>query len=297
MPVYKTLLFVSLLVAVLAPRAEGTTYEVWPDGRLPYPTIQSAVDACGSAGDAVSIHGGVYHETGIIVSGKGISMAVWPGEQAFMIAPTPFTGTCVTFDNSSSFTLGSIAFRGYETGVVVQGSSGTVQFITVQACTHGVSISGASTATVWYSVVDSCGTAVEVQGGSATLRNQTIVHCTTGALFSGGNATFSRTIVYGCGTGVQCSGGSSTLSCNDFYINTANYGGCTAGAGDFYLDPKFCFWASSAGPYWLHITSPCLARANPAPCNVYIGAITSGPGCTGTAVEQSTWGSIKNIYR
>jgi len=296
MPVYKTLLLVSLLVAFLAPAAGTTTYEVWPDGRGSYPTIQSAVDACAASGDAVAIHGGVYHETGIIVSGKSISMDEWPGERVFMIAPTPLSGTCLTFDNSSSFTLGSIAFRAYETGVVVASSSGTVQFITVQACNRGVAISGTSVATMWFSLVDSCGTAVEVQGGSATLRNQTIVHCTTGALFSGGNATFARTIVYSCGTGVQCSGGIASLSCNDFYINTVDYGGCTAGANDFYLDPRFCFWKSPAGPYWLHDTSPCLVKsANP--CNVYVGAITSGSGCTGAAVEHTTWGSIKNIYR
>ncbi|HEY5133906.1 MAG TPA: hypothetical protein VII85_09500, partial [Candidatus Krumholzibacteriaceae bacterium] len=118
----------------------------------------------------------------------------------------------------------------------------------------------------------------------------------TGALFSGGNATFARTIVYSCGIGVQCSGGIASLSCNDFYINTVDYGGCTAGANDFYLDPRFCFWKSPAGPYWLHDTSPCLVKsANP--CNVYVGAITSGSGCTGAAVEHTTWGSIKNIYR
>ncbi|MGD1048359.1 MAG: NosD domain-containing protein [Candidatus Krumholzibacteriaceae bacterium] len=292
------LLLVSLLVAVLAPAAWTTTYEVWPDGRGLYPTIQDAVNACAASGDAVAIHGGVYHQTGIIVSGKSITMTESTGEQAFMISPAPLSGTCITFSNSTSFTLGSLEFRGYATGVAVGGSSsGYIQFVTVQACGRGVAISGAATTTMWYSIVDSCGTAVEVQGGSPTLRNETIVYCTTGALFSGGSAAFSRSIVYGCGTGVQCSGGSATLSCNDFYINTADYDGCTAGAGDFYTDPMFCFWASSAGPYWLHSSSPCLARANPSPCNVYIGAITSGPGCTGTAVEHTTWGSIKNIYR
>ena len=296
MTVFKTLLLVSFIVAILAPAAGTTTYEVWPDGRGSHPTIQSAVNACAVSGDAVALHGGVYHETGIIVSGKSVAMAEYTGEQAFMMAPTPLSGTCVTFNNSSSFTIGSIVFRGYDTGIAVESSSGTVQFITVQACSRGVAISGASTATMWYCLVDSCGTAVEVQGGSATLRNQTIVHCTTGAVFSGGNAAFSRTIVYSCGTGVRCSGGIASLSCNDFYINTVDYDGCTAGANDFYLDPKFCFWKSSAGPYWLHNTSPCLVKSDN-PCNVLIGAITSGPGCTGTAVEQATWGSIKNFYR
>ena len=108
----------------------------------------------------------------------------------------------------------------------------------------------------------------------------------------------TRSIVYGCTTGVQCSGGGATLGCNDFFNNGTDYSSCTAGATDFPTDPMFCFWASSAGPYWLHSLSPCFNNTVKNPCNVKIGAITSTlPGCTGTAVESSSWGSIKGMYR
>jgi hypothetical protein len=107
----------------------------------------------------------------------------------------------------------------------------------------------------------------------------------------------TKSIVYGCPTGVQCAGGSAALGCNDYFLNGADYAGCAAGTNDFYLDPKFCFWASSANPYSLHSTSPCFVKTLN-PCNAQIGAITGTlAGCTGTAVERTTWGSIKEIYR
>jgi hypothetical protein len=150
---------------------------------------------------------------------------------------------------------------------------------------------------VWFSVADSCATGIEVQGGTATLQNETIVNCATGASFLGGSATVTRSIFYHCQTGVQCSGGSGALSCNDFWINGSDYAGCASGANDFYLDPKFCFWASPVGPYYLHSTSPCFATSLN-PCNVKVGAFTGTlPGCSGTAVSRSSWGAIKAIYR
>lgn len=291
----KSLLIAALIVASVAPASGSKTWTVLPDGSGNTPTVQSAVDSAASLGDVIVIKGGVYHQDGIIVDGKSITIVQSEG-QVHMIVPPSGSGVCFTFRNSAAGNLSSLAFRGFETAIAVEDASPTIQFATLKACNRGITISGASTPKVWYSLLDSCGTAVEVQGGSVTLQNQTIVNCSIGTRFLGGSSSFTRTIVANCATGVQCSGGSATIGCNDFFLNAADYAGCAAGTNDFYTDPKFCFWKSTAGPYWLHDTSPCLTRTNP--CGVLVGAFTApSAGCTGTAVEQTSWGAIKAIYR
>jgi hypothetical protein len=294
--VHKTPIIAVFIVAAVAVGAEARNWYVLANGSGNTPTIQSAVDSAASSGDAILIQTGVYHEGGIVVDGKSIMFIQYEG-QVYLIAPSAGSGTCFTIRNATAFSIEGIALRGFETAIAVENASGTIQWITVRKCNRGVTISDpVSSPTIWYSLVDSCGTGIEVRGGSVTLQNQTIVNCSTGAVFLGGSATFSRTIVYNCGTGVQCSGGSASLNCNDFFLNVSNYTGCPPGTNDFSLDPKFCFWKSTAGPYWLHDTSPCLTKVNP--CAEYVGAFNAPiAGCTGTAVERATWGSIKSIYR
>jgi hypothetical protein len=287
------MLLVATLIAVSASgRIEGKTWNV-PVGA---PTIQAAVDSCAVSGDAIQITGGVYHEGSIVVNGKNISIDQIGG-QVIVIAPSIGIGTCFTIRNATAGALRSLVIRGFGTAIAIENASPTVQFVSLKACNQGMTIAGASSPQFTYSIVDSCVTGIDVQAGSVTLQNETIVHCGTGVRFLGGSSGMTRSIVYGCTTGVQCSGGGATLGCNDFFLNGADYNGCAAGANDFYLDPKFCFWAAIAGPYWLHSTSPCFVISLN-PCNVRIGAITSpSPGCSGTAVESSSWGSIKSMYR
>lgn len=285
-----------LAVTMTAFRAEAETWHVYPDGSGNTPTIQSAVDSAIS-GDVILVAAGVYHQGDIVIDGKVLTIDQNP--QAYLLAPSFGNGTGITIRNVSGFTLNSLTFRGFETAVALENASGFIQYITVKACARGITISGASSApTVWFCVVDSCGTGVEVQGGGPVLlQNETIVNCSTGARFLGGSTTFTRNIVYHASTGMQCSGGSVIGSCNDFYLNTLNYGGCTPGTNDFYLNPMFCFWKTPApSSYWLHVASPCFVTVSN-PCGVRVGAFTSAAGCSGTATEHTTWGAIKDIYR
>lgn len=291
MPVQKMLLVAALIVVSVSGKVEGKIWSV-PAGA---PTIQAAVDSCAATGDLIQITGGVYHEGSILVDGKNITIN--QNGQVTIIAPSIGIGTCFAIRNTTGGSIMFLAIRGFGTAIAVENASLSITAVSLKACNKGVTVAGASSPQFTYSIVDSCGTGIEVQAGSVTLQSNTIVHCGTGARFLLGSTTMTRSIVYGCTTGVQCAGGGATLGCNDFFNNGTDYGGCSAGTNDFYLDPKFCFWASSAGPYWLHNTSPCFnVLLNP--CNVKIGAITStSPGCTGTAVERSSWESIKNIYR
>jgi hypothetical protein len=286
----------AIAVTVTACGAKAKTWYVYPNGSGSTPTIQSAVDSAVS-GDNILISAGTYYQGNIVIDGKILTIDQNP--QAYLVSPSAGNGTGMTIRNVAGFTLNSLTFRGFETAVAVENAAASIQYITVKACTRGVTISGASSApTVWFCLVDSCGTGIEVQGGGPiVLRNETIVNCSTGVRFLGGSTTFTRNIVYNAGTGIQCSGGSVDGGCNDFYLNTSNYGGCTPGTNDFYLNPMFCFWKPPApSPYWLHVDSPCFATASN-PCGVRTGAFTSAAGCSGTATEHATWGAIKGIYR
>jgi hypothetical protein len=279
--------------------AASKTWYVYPNGvGGNAPTLQAAVDSAALSGDNIMLKGGVYRETGVVVDGKAVLIDQFEG-QVYMRSPVPGSGTCIAFRNiPAGFSLNALSFRGFETAVAIEDASGYVQWPSIRSCGCGIAISGASSAlTVWYALVDSCSSGIEVDGGAdVVIQNETIVHCSTGIAFNSGSATLSRSIVYACATGVSCTGGAANLSCNNFFLNGADYAGCTAGATDFYSDPMFCFAvAPSPGLYWLHADSPCFTAANP--CGVRVGAIIGAAGCTGTAADETSWGALKEMYR
>jgi|GEM_PF-1927223 hypothetical protein len=289
----------TVLSLCIGGEARGRTWYVYPNGvGGDAPTIQAAVDSAAVSGDKILLKGGVYRETGIVIDGKALLIDQVDG-QAYLRSPSPGSGVCITARNiSSGFSLNALAFRGFETAIALENASGYVQWPTLRECGRGVAISGGlSSVNVFLALIDSCGTGVEVNGGAAiVLQNLTIAHCGTGAAFGGGSSTFTRSIVYGCSTGVSCSGGAAASSCNDYFLNGTDYAGCAPGATDFYSDPKFCFAVAPApGHYWLHHTSPCFTGENP--CGVRCGALIAAAGCTGTAVEETSWGAVKALYR
>ena len=290
-----------MLLLCIGGEARGRTWYVYPNGvGGDAPTIQAAVDSAAASGDKILLRAGVYRETGIVVDGKALLIDQVDG-QAYLRSPSPGSGVCITARNvSSGFSLNSLSFRGFETAIALENTAGYVQWPTLRDCGRGVSISGGlSAVTVWFALIDSCGTGVEVNGGAAiVLQNLTIAHCETGVAFGGGSSTFARSIVYGCSTGASCAGGAAAPSCNDYFLNGADYAGCAPGATDFYSDPMFCFAvAPSPGLYWLHAASPCFTGADPNPCGVRCGALITAAGCTGTAIEETSWGAVKALYR
>ena len=91
--------------------------------------------------------------------------------------------------------------------------------------------------------------------------------------------------------------GTPTLTCCDIYGNDfGDWTGCIAGQagtnGNFSADPKFC--DIKTANLTVETCSPCLAANNS--CNQDVGALGSGCLC-GQAVEPTTWGAIKAIYK
>ncbi len=276
---------------------QARTWNVNPFGTGDAPTIQAAVDSAKS-GDVVLLADGTYREENILVDGKNITIGTsLPGGKVILLAPTERTGTGITMRNvSASGSVTSLTLIGYHTGLSIEGSSALVSFVTVKQCTQGLLVPfGVGTPTFLGCLVDSCDAGVDVQGATVRVQNSTIVYCTEGVKLTGGSTTVTRNIIYGCAIAADCAGAPGTFSCNNFFLNTTNYNGCSAGATDFYTDPVFCFLTPpSPGLFWLHSSSPCLTRTNP--CGQTVGAFTSAQGCTGTPVEDMTWGKIKSLY-
>jgi hypothetical protein len=271
-------------------------WHVYPSGGGNAETIAEAAELA-SSGDVIYIHSGTYVEQGILFESKDVFI-VTPDGRVFVNAPLHGSGTCIKIRNATSgFWLENLYFAHFDSALVIEDASPLVQFITIGYCGTGISVEGASAPCIGDSVIDTCVTAVGVHGGTGvTLRNLTVVGCSTGVWAGGGEAAMTRCIINGCGTGLACSGGSVTLTCNDFFANTVQYDGCTAGPSDFALDPIFCFYTPpSTNPYFLHSDSPCLSTAEPCGPGTYVG-FTPNVGCTGTAVEESTWSTIKSIY-
>jgi hypothetical protein len=298
MTVTKIISLILIILAAGAFAAGAATYDVYPDGSGLYPTIQSAIDAAGPSGDGIQVHGGTYYEDNLIVDGKDVLISSVDGV-AIVMSSVQGANTGITLRNVSPGTnLIGITFRGFEKGVVLENGSAVVWFGNVVECGTGVEVSGVSSnPNISACVVDSCGVGIDViAGGSISIASNTIVNCSTGISAQGGGVTVSYSIIYGSDTGAACSGGAITFICNDFFLNTSDYAGCTPGADDFSEMPRFCFAADgSPEPYYLHIDSPCWAENNA--CGRNLGAFTQTHGCTSAPAASTTWGEIKQFYR
>ncbi len=290
------ILFLACICSAAA-ALSAADWHVYPSGSGDAATIAEAAELA-VTGDIIYVHAGTYVEEGILFDGKDV-MIVTPDGRVYVNAPVPGSGTCITIRGATAgFQLPNLYFAGFDTALSLEDASPWVQFVTVSECGTGMTVGGASAPFIMNSVIDTCETGVEITGAiGATLRNLTIVGCSAGVSVSGGDITVTRCIVYGCGTGIVCGGGSVTLTCNDLFANGAQYDGCEAGPSDLALDPIFCFYTPpSTNPYYLHSDSPCLPSAEPCGPGTYVGFYGTA-GCTGTAVEEGSWGAIKSLYR
>jgi nitrous oxidase accessory protein NosD len=90
----------------------------------------------------------------------------------------------------------------------------------------------------------------------------------------------------------------SQISCTDIWGNAAGdwvggFEGHLGVNGNICEDPLFCGDENPAEPFTLHSGSPCASDCNPE-CG-QVGAW--GVGCAVTVVKETSWGSIKAMYR
>ncbi len=293
---YTTFALLAMLLLHGAAAAQ-TTFEVKADGSGDVPTIQAAIDNA-ETGDAIIVWGGYYHEDDLLVDGKDIYFQYQNGTPV-IISSSYRQGTGITFRNvGMGSTLLGFEFREFGKGISIESGTGMYWYCNIIDCETGIEVSGISSSPgIMFSLIDSCGTGISILDGSGTaVRNMTIVGADTGVQNLGGSFTLSRSIINGCTTGAFCLGGTTSLSCNNFYLNFEDYSGCAPGVDDFYGLTRFCYAAGgSPDPFYLHVDSPCWAENNA--CGVDVGAFTQSPGCTGTAVEETSWGAIKKMHR
>jgi parallel beta-helix repeat protein len=163
--------------------------------------------------------------------------------------------------NSSSPTLTNCTFSGNRGGILGGGMFCIYSSITLTGCTFS-------------------GNEANLGGGIYTNNSST---------------TLGNTIVaFNIGDAVHCISSSVSLTCCDIYGNSGvDWVDCIADQhginGNFSADPLFC--APGSGDVRLSCTSPCVDRYG---CG-QIGAF--GVGCGPTAVQNTTWGRIKSMFR
>ncbi len=134
-----------------------------------------------------------------------------------------------------------------------------------------------------------------------TLSNN--IGCGASGIYTDGGALTvvdASIIAFGSkGEAVLCeTGGTASLSCCDVYQNEdGDWIGCIAEQsgvdGNMSADPLFCGSSSPEKRYALRDDSPCAPESNP-DCGG-IGAL--GVGCYVTAVETTSWGRLKALFR
>jgi parallel beta-helix repeat protein len=130
--------------------------------------------------------------------------------------------------------------------------------------------------------------------GNTISGNSAMGEASGGGIFCGPNTSpsISSTIIAFSteGGGIYCLDSNPTLTNCDIYGNAGGDALCgTDGGGNISTDPLFC--DQGAGNFHLNCTSPCVN--NPG-CG-QIGAF--GVGCGPTAVQNTTWGRIKSMFR
>lgn len=137
-----------------------------------------------------------------------------------------------------------------------------------------------------------------IYGGNVnvTIRTNTIDLCTAvteggGIWIWTGTSIMEQNIVTHCNVGAVGTEGTALVGCNDLFGNPdGDYiGTLVPGPGDLFLDPRYC--DPGHDDYTLAENSPCL---HPAGCD-RMGAF--GQGCGATAVEPTTWGALKGVFR
>jgi len=110
--------------------------------------------------------------------------------------------------------------------------------------------------------------------------------------------TVASTIIAWNRGGLPCRGSSLQFSCSNLYGNSGGDTLCgTDLGGNFSADPQFCGVDPAASlNLSLQQDSPCAPGNHPA--GSACGLIGARPiGCEAVAIEQSTWGKVKTLYR
>ncbi len=327
----KPRLIATVILIMIGWPASATTLHVPSQ----YATIHAGLNAA-VAGDTVEVACGTYTfddismKSGVILrSETGYpecvilwSLAGWGRFQCLGVTETTiiegftFTGartfSALECGDQSAPTIRHCVFRenrsylsSYAGGVTCWDSSPVIDHCVFEDNSAWTGPAGAlsvesSDVTVQYcTFLDNGEPSVEAGGGSIRFEHSTFINPhVVSLMLINANGTLDNCILAFGGDPVHCYGSEPILACCDIFGNSGgNWVGCIADQygirGNISADPQFCDLAG--GDLTLHCTSPCAPFTPPNPECDLIGAWPVG--CGGTAVQGSSWGGIKGMFR
>ncbi len=283
-----------------ASAAHSRTWHVNVSGTGDAPTIQAAIDSS-SGGDTILVGPGTYaYALPLIIEDKdGLTVMSESGPQS-----TSVNAIALNFANYTSI-LG-FTFENYQNGIVLAWSHHlrVENNIVRNATEAGFNVYVASEVTIKNNLIYGCQTGMNIGdvSGNIEVRSTTISHCSgCGILTDATPLALVNSIVSFNSVGVRAVNPISIL-CSDVYGNSTNYdllgmSDPTGADGNISADPLYCgVEPQQSGNFLLQSTSPCAPGNHPDgySCDL-IGRGTVG--CGNTAVNKSTWGIIKSLYR
>jgi hypothetical protein len=303
----------------VASQGHAKVWYVKQDGTGDAPTIQAAIDSA-AANDTVLVAPGTYTQPAIYILKDSLTVMGEEGAEKTILHTSSSEimgtwGTCLTikgflFEDSANgvldvtdlFTNNDVLieeniFRNNRRGTAIYIRSVFPNVIGRNNASSNIVIRN----NLIYSNYG--GISIGQWTGDIEIYQNTISHNTPGKGIDNeemlcGNSVHHNIISYN-EIGVDGFGYcASDFLCNDIFGNKSNVDPPPFGTnGNIDVDPQFCGVAPQvSGNYFLQSDSPCAPGKHPDgyPC----GLIGAWPvGCKDTAVERTSWGRIKSIYR
>jgi hypothetical protein len=287
------------------------------DGTGDAPTIQAAIDSA-TANDTVLVAPGTYTQPVIYIFKDSLTVMSEEGAETTILHTSGsiimFTeGTCLTikgliFEGSANAALGVTDFIGNDDILIEENifrSNSRATAISVESIfPYMINHNNASSNIVIRNNLiysNYRGIRISQWAGDVEIYQNTISHNTPGGGIQNEDwiciNTIHHNIISFNEIGVEgfCA---TDFLCNDIFGNGSNIDPPPFGTnGNIAVDPQFCgVEPQVSGNYFLQSDSPCAPGQHPDgyPCGL-IGRLPVG--CQDTAVERTTWGAIKAIYR
>ncbi|MFH1756342.1 MAG: NosD domain-containing protein [Candidatus Latescibacterota bacterium] len=260
-----------LCLMVMSASVGARTWYVNEDGSGDAISIQAAVDSA-QAGDSVVVAAGIYRES--IVLDKGLALLSERGAAHTRIVPDP-SATPLFAIQGSNLASHRTEIKGFWfEGFNWQGSC-------------AIKMIASRRVEIQNNVMTGNFVGISLNGGSAFIRHNTFWKNTSYGIDASamGSGLCEYNIVWDRAAGF----GRVIAFYNDF-LNLLDPG--PDNPENFSLDPEFC--GATAGNLNLQSDSPCAPGNSPWPASGLIGALPVG--CNEVAVENHTWGVIKQLY-